>query len=1147
MAVFRLQDSQNDNLQDGKGWFVTNPYSSSDINAITDPDGGKGSDPTSIPTPFARMDLVRTAYKFVNSQGLRGSTSYHKIVSHALDIGEFFFNYKSFGQKLNIFEWDKSNSVDKLIGSNDPNHKDFGKTLQMYLQQDAENFNFNQADKVYILLYKSIPIGGTSPVSLFFSTPNTLENLDIRLPNGNMAFKKITPLYERDKAFIRFLFSMRSAYNFFPSLFPEVDVYMAKCLQYLNQADIGLFDDLNQVDATQYGNNYHNIDSGIFVVNHLPLKQCDRDNEKWESDFTIHSKKLEHQLKPLVLKNGHSGLDSDGNPMIYYKGPYNPEIQIPYESDVPVNERELPGLVGVKYPFLTIGDFLEPYIIRTVFPIDNERFYDGSYKHPNSTTPVSYLLPLKTTFFEYFDIEDLEKPTANGDKMLKIEHRAGSAVKVSLKIPLAKGFVEYERTYREPVSEPGHSTPEVNKNEGIIAERRFDLAIFPFIRFEDNQGVPDYRICFVDGDQSALKINDSYDLKFYNTREKVREVPVTHFRERVKKQKARVGINNFVVNDNFNCINVNINNGDIKGLLIPRFKVATGGSDEYTFAIDLGTTYTHIEYSINQEVPRTLNIEKLDLQSVKLHDPTFGNLSAVFPEAISVFDFDFLPEEINKGTNYCFPIRTSILELKKLDIEQTSMALVERNIPFFYEKKTETTRWTKIITGLKWSTERGNQVRLEDYLANLLLILRNKVLVNQGNILSTKVIWFYPASMLKGRRFLFEKSWGELFEKYFHSKITHSLTSVSESLAPYFWYHNNEGAISYGDNTVISIDIGGETADVAVFKNNTPELITSFRFGADCLFDNGYTVNSPAYNGFIQYFDDKIKNKFLQNKKESFYSYYETLLKEFSSKDVISFLFSLENNRDLISDNVNISFSEMLSNSDSHRIVFVFYYASLIYHIAKLLKTSRLDMPRYITFSGTGSKVFNIINPNSSDKATSNTLDEYTKIIFEKVYNQQATDKRVAVLRRNDIPKEITAKGGFYSRSFEADPSKLKTVLVGNEEDDLAAEGSSYKKIKNDHTISSVVNELTNFIELFFSLQYNKEFDYEDNFLVKTSLMPQYQKILTEDLFDYVNKGLEQKLNELSSEDEELEETLFYYGIKGSMPKLIKWIADENK
>jgi hypothetical protein len=92
--VFRIYGQGNNNIED---WaqVSNNPYTTQTIAQIKDPNGATPSkEITSIPSPFARIDLVKSAFReVVDSGNLDGNTIFHKMVSDSLDVGEIFFNY----------------------------------------------------------------------------------------------------------------------------------------------------------------------------------------------------------------------------------------------------------------------------------------------------------------------------------------------------------------------------------------------------------------------------------------------------------------------------------------------------------------------------------------------------------------------------------------------------------------------------------------------------------------------------------------------------------------------------------------------------------------------------------------------------------------------------------------------------------------------------------------------------------------------------------------------------------------------------------------------------------------------------------------------------------------------------------------------
>ena len=68
-------------LQDWEKPPLNAEYNSAYINGIVDPEGATAKhEITSIPSPFARIDLVKSAFKYVAENGLDGGTIFHKMV-----------------------------------------------------------------------------------------------------------------------------------------------------------------------------------------------------------------------------------------------------------------------------------------------------------------------------------------------------------------------------------------------------------------------------------------------------------------------------------------------------------------------------------------------------------------------------------------------------------------------------------------------------------------------------------------------------------------------------------------------------------------------------------------------------------------------------------------------------------------------------------------------------------------------------------------------------------------------------------------------------------------------------------------------------------------------------------------------------------
>lgn len=225
------------NKTTGEGWISLNTqYSADEIDMISDPNGGLSQKPrTAIPSPFAQMDLVKNAfYRLAAHASLQGEAMDERLVSNALDIAQLFFSYPELKNQLHIIEWNREVELPRLLA--DPQHKLFGETLKMFLEQDKEAFNFARMDRLYFLCYGNQVIGSTSPITLFMPSPNA-EPHSISLPveqNVNL-FTLLRPLHVRDEKFIMYIYALFTAYPELKRSCGELNRYLITSFQLLSQ------------------------------------------------------------------------------------------------------------------------------------------------------------------------------------------------------------------------------------------------------------------------------------------------------------------------------------------------------------------------------------------------------------------------------------------------------------------------------------------------------------------------------------------------------------------------------------------------------------------------------------------------------------------------------------------------------------------------------------------------------------------------------------------------------------------------------------------------------------------------------------------------------------------------------------------------
>ena len=857
--VFRPFDIQgNNNIVD---WDDSIVYGTTAISQITDPDGATASkEITSIPSPFARIDLVKTAFKEVVEMARRtpnfdrlqaekkkhliefgdgdkqGTTIYHKMVSEALDVAEIFFNIDRFSDKFEIITWDRARDLDL--------NNVFGKTLDLFLTSDARGddpYNFKDMQRIHLLNYIGPDrpsamniVGATSPATLFFSSANDLSYVAKHVVFGSdRPFDgDFQPLYRRDPEFQKYLFALRDSIPQFSRRFPEVHAYLKityECLSDQQKTEI----DKQRAIGIQ---NYERIRMGLNGNDTLDILDFQfhkkPKNTNWRSDFEIKSSCYQGDKLPLVLPVERGTTYAS---YIYTTAPWGRDNVAPHKSKESWIYRKLP-IVNEDYPYLTISDFLADNIIRIPYELNSTDFYDGGLAC-RDTENVSYLLPLTNTFFQFFTVQELQGTLQNGRKMFEfVENTNG--IKVILRIPVKGGVIEYSRLYSENgkavIDEEG-----CNVDGGMI-NTKIGMGVMPLFRFPDNVQ-KHYRIAFFDkGDAKATLSCFMGDVI----------VPISDHVVRIEKDFDNHGCSHesYVVEDDFDSIHITTDN--VEGVVIPKFKTGNGNPNTiFTFAVDFGTTNTHIEYCTNNDDnknnPIAFDIRSSDKQMHKLH--TIYSDSDIR----KAFEQDFIPDIIAENNIYSFPMRTVFAERMDIDYNRNPKALADGNIPFLYERA-DTCVWNNIKTELKWG---GVHDRLlEMYLETLFILMRNKVVMNHGNVPATRIIWFYPASMTKAKVDQFNRIWREAYEKYFGEQSVKNVTSISESKAPYLHFITSQGA----KDEVVTIDVGGGTTDIFVVEGNKDKMLMSFRFASNAIFGDGYNSN-PSQNGFVCKYKESIK------------------------------------------------------------------------------------------------------------------------------------------------------------------------------------------------------------------------------------------------------------------------------------------------
>lgn len=1112
--VFRLHKAGLDTIG---GWGVSSQYNSTIINGITDPAGGTATrEITSIPSPFARMDLVKEAFALVNRIGLVGSTIHHKMVSHALDVAQIFFNFDNFKQAglLELVKWDV-NEVSALRNSGDELHQLLGQTLDLFMASDASQFNFDEMQGLYMLRYVGAGapdpmtiIGSTSPASLFYTSANNHDFLQGKIVFGNhkaLGDDDFVALNDRhDQNFIAWMYALKNGIPNFSTRFPEVDDYLKKTYGSLNHS---LQQRINAMDANTLSSEFVPLDlrPGVPVeILGVQLGMNAPVDLGTQSDFAISSPKVAKN-KPLVLPS-----DKFARPWIYTTAPWQQDTEVPLNPGN-VETRVLPS-DGTRYPYLTMTDFLEDTLIQTDSKANSEDFFDGNLQD-STGDEHSFLLPIKRTYFEYFTMEDLKRDlsisccSAPG---------GGLAVKVSLKIPVKKGFIPFERIYITDSSM-------MNPKNGAIRSKDFTIVLFPRTRFS-NGAIPDYVVGVMSKTEGWKP-----QVECLNTSGNGVSVLIPTLGpsdrnmdsvgNRVNTAAPIMPMTSF--DKNFDVLE--LSKGKLRGIAIPKWSGVAGGAI-YEFAVDFGTSNTHIEY---KEAGANMS-KPLDIEEASRQLGTFNEDALNDPAYAIALKNNCIPNSMGGKNEVHFPMRTLLSFKKSTNWATPTAPYITGNMPFYYGM-VSTPAYNDLKSDLKWSNDPYITAMVECYLGSLMHIIRNKVVMEGGNLAQTKIRWFYPTSMPAATVSNISSIWTRLYQRHIGPNVS-LLETMPESIAPYQYYQNTFGA----GVDVLTVDIGGGTSDAYIVDSNgQPAFITSFRFAANSLLGDGFVSNGLANNGFIAKYRPIINEILKANNLGNISAILEDVAKSGISADYISLLFGLKDNSDVVNarcqDKVN--FIQMLQTSAGAKTLVLIFYTAIIYHLATFIKAKResganIQEPAILAFSGNGSKLLQVLGV--STQVGKQMLCAYTKAVFEKVNRRPYAHVNFDIVIDPEKPKEATCKGGLLVNNIPmlAEIQRMTDTLLGTSEWEFVND-KKYKDL-SDADWTGLKDTVEDFTRVFYELA--KEQKIQANFgTVENTKLEENRALFAADVKLRTSNAL--TFMKLLGSPNPIEDTLFFYPI----------------
>ncbi len=1071
----------NDTPENKTGWHAKTPnfpYSVAEANDVQDVNNVFSQKSlAAIPSPLARIHIFETAFEFVTKQQTFSGTSvFHIMVSHILDVWEMLFNYrlhKDAGLDISIQTWDGISELNQLANSHEINHQHVGKILRQYLTQGGFA-NMNQRfDLIFIDRHL---VAGTSPFTGFFTSIDCDAMIDLPHPNSsnNRKYFRGRPvsILEREPEFVKYLYTLLF-HPYYTTQFPALFKYLDAIYQDLNlwQNNRSLYNQVNDIYNTNpktepsalYSRIATDMGSDLSIAGLFIFSTQSGTGQGLDSPLLldIDKNKLPAYLPaiPLVWKDSHNFMEV-----------YDSTIHVTKnESDIPFAQRVLPG-TGRRYPFLCMDDFLENTIFRIPFLADDTRF---QILLNDEESLKSYLCPLKPLFFDIY-------PDVNLDRIISAD-KTSDGIVIKLRIKIQNGrFVEYRKFYA--------SNPQLD-GYGKIEDVTFDIGFFPFYRIsnptpeteylnKDNRVHITYNTANFEGSDVDLQFfkSDNSLISLYNG-----IYDLTRPGCKMNRVDDGNGLKSdiYAIKEDYRIVQVRI--GRFYNYIIPKFDSFRLGHVQFNIAVDFGTTNTHIALSSEEGSPAKFSIDENEMQTVpySVHVDSGGlTISERYAKeawqalgSMQSIIHQFVPPIIGVGQNpyYDFPTRTVVSHAKNRGIHP----LFTANVAFYHSKDRirpdETTE-----SELKWelSGKTDKQELTQAYLEQLLMMIKHKVVLNQGDPAKMKLIWFLPLSLDQPSMQFFKNNWIALIKRVFPG-VALTLHQISESEAPFYLFQS-VGRV-FGEENTLCIDVGGGSTDVSFFEKGVPVFFTSFNFAGNTLWNNGYHGQN-GQNKILDYYSNLgIQNLMApimgnQNLRIMFESAREQL--NHSTLDMMNFYFAWDQ---------FINFSAQFHNDQNIKFLFLFHYSSILFHIYKICEALNINFPKYLCYSGKGSKMLHAID-TTPDKSS---LRKYTIDFLSSVAkkNNHSTNFQNISINLANNEKEVTCNGGieYLKTKNPTTAASIEAAKFMIASGDVRSLEKAYRIDAIDNlTKNNIVSDVVEFLESF--AQTTKSFNLQHHF-----------------------------------------------------------------